>query len=134
WRKSTLPTATAPIGAQRTGQSPLGFMAAAERSDRLPSSRPCPKFVRRSVRAVGIAARRDHDGRAMKADAREVLRDTAIFENLDEAQIEKLAAIAVRMRYEARETVLTKGDPALQLYVIASGRLKAITDAGEGRQ
>jgi CRP/FNR family transcriptional regulator, cyclic AMP receptor protein len=70
---------------------------------------------------------------AMTTDAREALAEATIFENLAAAQIDQLAAIAVRKRYGAREVVLRKGDPALQLFVIASGRLKAISEAGDGR-
>lgn len=42
--------------------------------------------------------------------------------------------MAVRKTYRTREVVLRKGDPAMQMYVIAKGRLKAITAGAEGRQ
>lgn len=70
----------------------------------------------------------------MKADAREVLRETTIFENLDPSQLEQLASIALRKRYAARDVVLRKGDAALQLFVICSGRLKAIGEGDDGRR
>lgn len=71
---------------------------------------------------------------AAMTGAREALREATIFESLDDAQIDQLTAIAVRKRYEPRDIVLRKGDPALQLFVIGTGRLKAISEAGEGRQ
>jgi CRP/FNR family transcriptional regulator, cyclic AMP receptor protein len=66
--------------------------------------------------------------------ARSVLGQASIFAGLDARQLDALAALAVKRRYRAREVVLRKGDPALQIFVIASGRLKAITAGSEGRQ
>jgi len=65
---------------------------------------------------------------------RSILAQASIFEGLDSAQIDALARMAVRKTYRTRETVLRKGDPAMQIYVIAKGRLKAITAGAEGRQ
>jgi len=70
----------------------------------------------------------------MSEDAREILRCAPIFAGLDARQIDTLASLAVRRHYEARETVIEKGDPALHIYVIVSGRLKAITSGNTGRQ
>jgi CRP-like cAMP-binding protein len=67
-------------------------------------------------------------------DSRSILARASIFAGLDARQLDALAALAVRRRYRAREVVLRKGDPALQIFVIASGRLKAITAGSEGRQ
>lgn len=73
-------------------------------------------------------------GRPMSEEVREILRRAPIFEGLDDRQIEALAGLVVRRRFKARETVLEKGDPALHIYVIVSGRLKAITSGATGRQ
>lgn len=70
----------------------------------------------------------------MTSEVHALLARAGIFAGMDERQIEALASMAVRKRYKARAVVLRKGDPALQIYVIASGRLKAITDGAEGRQ
>ncbi len=70
----------------------------------------------------------------MSTDQRSILANAGIFEGLDSAQIDALARMAVRKTYRTREIVLRKGDPAMQMYVIAKGRLKAITAGAEGRQ
>jgi CRP-like cAMP-binding protein len=67
-------------------------------------------------------------------DARSILAQASIFEGLDQGQIDALARMAIRKSYRTREIVLRKGDPAMQIFVIASGRLKAITRGSEGRQ
>jgi CRP-like cAMP-binding protein len=70
----------------------------------------------------------------MSVEVRHVLARTGIFSGLDDVQLDALARMVVRKLFEPREVVLRKGDPALQFYVIARGRLKAITAGGEGRQ
>jgi CRP/FNR family transcriptional regulator, cyclic AMP receptor protein len=70
----------------------------------------------------------------VQTDVRSVLAGASIFEGMEASQIDALAKLAVRKRYRTREVVLRKGDPAMQIYVIASGRLKAITAGSEGRQ
>ncbi|HHH30050.1 MAG TPA: Crp/Fnr family transcriptional regulator [Polyangiaceae bacterium] len=70
----------------------------------------------------------------MSTDQRSILARASIFEGLEPAQIDALARMAVRKTYRTREIVLRKGDPAMQIYVIAKGRLKAITAGAEGRQ
>lgn len=70
----------------------------------------------------------------MSTDQRSILAGASIFRGLDSAQIDALARMAVRKTYRTREIVLRKGDPAMQIYVIAKGRLKAITAGAEGRQ
>jgi len=70
----------------------------------------------------------------MSSEALRALAHASIFAGLEPRQLEALATIAVRKRFKAREMVLRKGDPALQIYVIVSGRLKAISAGGMGRQ
>jgi CRP-like cAMP-binding protein len=68
------------------------------------------------------------------SEPRDVLARTSVFASLDRRQLEQLGGLCVRKRYRAREVVLKKGDPALQLFVIVSGRLKALTSGSDGRQ
>jgi len=67
-------------------------------------------------------------------DSRTALAEGTIFSGLDRGELDALLSLAVRKRYKARDVVLKKGDPALQIFVIVSGRLKAITAGGEGRR
>ncbi len=67
-------------------------------------------------------------------DVRRVLAQASIFAGLEPRQLDALASLTVRKRFRAREVVLRKGDPALQIYVILRGRLKTMTAGGEGRQ
>jgi len=67
-------------------------------------------------------------------DFRALLGDSTIFSGLAPAELDAVRSLAVRRRYRARQVVLRKGDPALQIYVIVSGRLKAITSGAEGRE
>lgn len=66
-------------------------------------------------------------------EVRAVLERASIFAELEPKQLDQLAALAVRKRFRARDVVLRKGDPALQIYIILRGRLKTITSGGEGR-
>jgi CRP/FNR family cyclic AMP-dependent transcriptional regulator len=70
----------------------------------------------------------------MSLEVRNVLSRAGIFTGMDAEQLDMLERMVVRKSYKARDVVLRKGDPALQIYVIARGRLKAITAGGEGRQ
>jgi CRP-like cAMP-binding protein len=72
--------------------------------------------------------------RAVSADSLRALAEGTIFSGLDEAELDGLLSFAMRRRYKARDVVLRKGDPALQIFVIVQGRLKAITSGAEGRQ
>ena len=70
----------------------------------------------------------------MSSEPRTVLGRSSVFSGLDPRQLDALATLAVRARYQPRQVVLRKGDPALQIYVILAGRLKAITAGGDGKQ
>ncbi|MEM9692170.1 MAG: Crp/Fnr family transcriptional regulator [Myxococcota bacterium] len=67
-------------------------------------------------------------------EQRSLLAGTEIFAGLTERDLDGLAAIAVRRKYDAKALVLEKGDAALHLYVIAKGRLQALTTGPSGRQ
>src|SRR5262245_32122659 len=72
--------------------------------------------------------------RVSEVDPRTLLAADTIFSGLDRGELDALLALAVRKRYKPRDVVLRKGDPALQIFLIVSGRLKAITAGGEGRR
>ncbi len=58
----------------------------------------------------------------------------SIFADLTRRELDGVLSLAVRKKLRARQVVLRKGDPAMQIYVIVAGRLKAITTGGDGRQ
>jgi len=70
----------------------------------------------------------------VKEDNRALLGDSTIFSGIESRDLDAVMSLAVRRRYRARQVVLRKGDPALQIFVIVSGRLKAITSGAEGRE
>ncbi len=70
----------------------------------------------------------------VKEDNRALLGDSTIFSGIEPRDLDAVMSLAVRRRYRARQVVLRKGDPALQIFVIVSGRLKAITSGAEGRE
>ncbi len=67
-------------------------------------------------------------------DYHALLAQTSIFAGLGRRELDQLIGLAVKKRYEPRAVVLAKGDAALQIFVIARGRVKAITHGGAGRQ
>jgi CRP/FNR family transcriptional regulator, cyclic AMP receptor protein len=71
---------------------------------------------------------------AVPFDYHALLAQTSIFAGLGKRELDQLLALAIKKRYEARAVVLAKGDAALQIFVIARGRVKAITHGGAGRQ
>jgi len=58
----------------------------------------------------------------------------SIFAGLTSRELDGVLSLAVRKKLRARQVVLRKGDPAMQIYVIVAGRLKAITTGSDGRQ
>ena len=69
-----------------------------------------------------------------RADARRALRLAEIFKDLDEAQIDAMAAISHVVRFGHGETVIHKGDPGDSLFLIVRGHAKVIlTDANDIR-
>ena len=66
-------------------------------------------------------------------DYHAIIADGSIFAGLTRRELDAVLALAVKKRYEPRAVVLKKGDPALQIYLIARGRLKAITAGGDGK-
>jgi len=55
-----------------------------------------------------------------------------LFARLTPEQLDVLAAATTTRRLAAREVLFHKGDPAAQVYVVASGRLKVSSTSSEG--
>jgi CRP-like cAMP-binding protein len=66
------------------------------------------------------------------ARRRELLDRVPLFVRLEPAQLDALAAVTTTRRLAAREELFHKGDPAAQVYVVASGQLKVVTTSKEG--
>jgi CRP-like cAMP-binding protein len=62
-----------------------------------------------------------------------LLRATTLLKELDETALERLASRSVTRRFRRGQVVFTEGDPADSLLVVASGRLKILTSADDGR-
>ena len=71
---------------------------------------------------------------AMATDKIAALRRTALFGELDEATLAKLAARAVERRYERDEVLFIAGDEARGLYVIVEGSVRAFRESLDGRE
>ena len=65
---------------------------------------------------------------------RDLLRRVPLFARLEAAPLDALAAAATSRRLAAREELFHKGDPAAQVYVIASGRLKVVAMSSDGTE
>lgn len=63
---------------------------------------------------------------------REMLKRTDLFGPLSEEHLDTLIAQAGRRRLKAREELCHKGDEGSQLFLIQTGRLKAVTHSLEG--
>jgi CRP-like cAMP-binding protein len=63
---------------------------------------------------------------------RALLQRVPLFANLAEDRLAPLAAATTTRRLAAREALFHKGDPASQVYVVASGRLKVFTTSSQG--
>jgi CRP-like cAMP-binding protein len=63
---------------------------------------------------------------------RSLLQKIPLFAGLAPERLEALTAVATTKRLAAREELFHKGDPAAQVYVVASGRLKVVTTSADG--
>jgi len=70
----------------------------------------------------------------MATDKIAALRRTALFGELDEATLAKLAERAVERRYERDEILFIAGEEARGLYVIVEGSVRAFRESPEGRE
>jgi CRP/FNR family transcriptional regulator len=62
------------------------------------------------------------------------LRQTALFEGLDDAHLHELVARGRRRRFDANQTVFLEGDRADGLYVVLRGRVKVFKLSPKGRE
>lgn len=62
-----------------------------------------------------------------------LLRSIPLFEGLSADQLAKVAALAEVRKYAIRATVVSQGEPANALFVIAKGRLKVSASGTDGR-
>jgi len=70
----------------------------------------------------------------MTTDKIAALRRTALFGELDDAALMKLAERAVERRYERDEILFIAGDTARGLYVIVEGSVRAFRESLDGRE
>ena len=63
---------------------------------------------------------------------RRLVERVPLFARLAPEQLDALATVATTRRLAAREELFHKGDPAAQVYVVASGRLKVATTSRHG--
>jgi CRP/FNR family transcriptional regulator, dissimilatory nitrate respiration regulator len=63
-----------------------------------------------------------------------LLRQTSLFESLEDAYLLELVASGRRKRYDGDQTVFMQGDKATGLYVVLKGRVKVFKISPKGRQ
>src|SRR5262249_6573272 len=66
------------------------------------------------------------------ARRRQLVERIPLFARLVPEQLDALAGVTTTRRLAAREELFHKGDPAAQVYVVASGRLKVATTSSSG--
>jgi CRP/FNR family transcriptional regulator, cyclic AMP receptor protein len=62
------------------------------------------------------------------------LRQAQLFADLSEAEMQALAARAVRKLYHPGELVFSEGEPCAGFYVVASGRVRIFKTSASGRE
>ena len=70
----------------------------------------------------------------MATDKVEALRRSALFSELEEAELRALAARAIERRLARGETLFVAGDKAVGLFVIVEGAVRAFRESLEGRE
>jgi CRP-like cAMP-binding protein len=65
---------------------------------------------------------------------RRLLRRSAVLSALDEAETDRLLALARTRTFEPEELVFRKGDPPDALYGVLSGSVRAVTHSGDGKE
>jgi glutaminase len=77
------------------------------------------------LRAHGVSGLSEDE---LSLDKHELLR------GLDAEQLELLASLMERRSFAARETVVRKGDPADELFLVVQGGLSVVAESPDGRQ
>jgi CRP/FNR family transcriptional regulator, cyclic AMP receptor protein len=67
------------------------------------------------------------------AEVVELLGRVPVFSTLDEADLERIAQLAVPRSFEAGQVVFREGDRSDTCYVVHVGRARAVHDHGDGR-
>lgn len=80
----------------------------------------------------GSDERPAQDRPAVRDRRRALIERVPLFARLAPEQLDALTAGTTTKRLGAREQLFHKGDPAAQVYVVASGRLKVTVTSGEG--
>ena len=75
----------------------------------------------------------DSDGEPGAANRQALLR-TSLFGSLDAGDLDRFAAMARSLSFDAGAAVVRKGDPSRSLYVIVQGRLKIANGSADGRE
>jgi CRP-like cAMP-binding protein len=63
---------------------------------------------------------------------RELFAKVGLFSKLSDRELDDLVGVSRVQKLRAREELCHKGDPGAQVYLIAKGRLKAVTTSAEG--
>ncbi len=64
-----------------------------------------------------------------------ILRQTAIFKDLDEAELEQVAEICHEMTFPAGQHIFREGDPGNRLYLVLEGKVRISRDIpGSGEE
>ena len=77
---------------------------------------------------------RDSERKETLADAKAVLRRTALFATLTESEMESLAPRVRARRVERGELLFSEGDPCAGLFVVTRGRVRIFKASAEGRE
>lgn len=78
--------------------------------------------------AASISAKNANDNLAIMSS---LLNHFSIFQALTDHEIKRLIPILKLKKYKAGQTILRKGEPGRNLYIIMSGRVEVIGKAGE---
>lgn len=64
----------------------------------------------------------------------QLLAESELFEGAPEADLDRIAAVAMERRYAAGEMVFARGEPAKALYAVVDGQLRAVVAGSDGRE
>lgn len=68
------------------------------------------------------------------SDLAAILRQTILFESLDEAHVTELLRFSRRRSYDAGQTIFLQGDRANGLFIVLSGRVRVFKTSPRGRE